>query len=133
MLIQSGSFWRHICSGGLGLKHSIPCRTQNCCKCITKLILNDPWGPQNGVIVCRNAPDGDKWTLGATWCAERQVEVRQDRQKRSPYKTLGIPRRARGSPRRPRMISKGARGEPGVSPRGSKGAKMDASGAKTYK
>ena len=110
-LIQSGGFWRHICSNWSGLMHSIPFRTQNCSKCIPKLIQNGPWGPQHGVIGDQNASDGAKWTLGAPRCAQREVRVRQDGPKRSPKGPLG---------------PKGAQEEPKVSPRGSEGAKVEA-------
>ena len=99
--------------------HSIPFRTQNCSKCMPKLIQNWSWGPQNGVIGGQNASDGAKWTLGAPRCAQREVKVRQDGPKRSPKEPLG-------TPRGPRMTPKGAQGEPKVSPRGSQGAKVDA-------
>ena len=73
-----------------------------------------------------NAQDGAKWTLGAPRCAQREVKVRQGGPKRGPKEPLGSPRWPQGSPRGPRMSPKGAQGEPKVSPRGSKGSKVDA-------
>ena len=76
---------------------------------------------------------GAKWTLGAPRCAQREVKVRQDGRKRGPKEPLGTPRRAPGDPQRglrepKRALDdlKGTQWEPKVSPRGSKGGKVDA-------
>ena len=90
--------------------------------------INPKWsmGTSRWTIGGQNVPDGAKWTLGAPRCAQREVKVRQDGPKRGPKELLGTPRGAQGSPRGPRMSPKGAQGKPKVSPRGSKGAKVDA-------
>ncbi len=114
-LIQSGGFWRHICSNWSGLMHPIPFRTQNCSKCM----INWSKMAHGNLKMGQNGSDGAKWTLGALRCAQREVKVRQDGHKKSPKEPLG-------TPRGPRMTPKGPQGEPKVRPTGSQGAKVDA-------
>ena len=89
-------------------------------------IQSGPWGRHYGAIGGQNASDGAKWTLGVPRCAQREVKARQDGPKRGSKVLLGTPRKAQGSRRTPRMIPDEAQGKPKVSPRGSKGAQVDA-------